>query len=224
MQAFKKHLKSPDFNLFLHCVSSDYQNSNNDESENKDVRGKVDSILKQGLDLDGNQERCPYGSISGTAMFAGKASTVKVSDVVDYSFSHNSRYVNTIVLAIPKYINIGNRVQEFSSLKGSMPRFERFKKSCLLDVSKEKYLPPEFIFGYQVVDRETNEVAFWQNNQHFALLPKAKQDKIMYGFATRIANVFNYCKNRYNVDKLEDVLSVMTAEHMVLLEDYLNNI
>lgn len=223
-QAFTQALKPGDFNVFLHCVTTAYPRPTKPIKEKDEVLGKVNGILKEGLDLDGARERCPYGSINGTAKFMGETHSINLEEIINYNFLCNSRYVNTIILAIPKYIGLKTGLHEFSSFKGSMKDFNRFNKSCLLDISKERYLPPEFTFGYQLVDRETNTVKFWQNPRHFSFLSKEEQDQIMQGFSARIDSVMDYCKNTYNTETLEDVFDVMTHRHLALLEDYFNDI
>ena len=219
-----QQLKPDSFNIFVHCVTSAYPHTFQKIKEKDDVLYKVGEILRTGLDLDGNKERCPYGSINGIAKFVGEAQTVKLEDIIDYSFLCNSRFVNTIILAIPKYIQLNGSKQEFSSFNGKMDSYSPFNKSCLLDISKGRYLPTAFTLGYQLVDRETNTVKFWQNDQHFSQLPVASQDSIMQGFSTKINEVIQYCKTQHNADSIESMFQIMTDKHMELLEDYFNDI
>lgn len=217
-------LKPDSFNIFLHCVTNAYPHTYKPISEKEDVLAKVDSILTTGLDLEGNHERCPYGSINGTAKFMGSAQDLDIENVVNYHFTNTSRYVNTIILAIPKYIELSNGEFEFSSYNGQMKDFNRFTKACLLDISSERHLPTEFIFGYQLVDRQTNTVKFWKNDGHFSQLPPEAQAEIMKGFAEKIQAVINYCKTYHNSRTFEDVFDVMTRQHLALLEDYFNEV
>ena len=223
-QALSKTLKPGGFNIFLHCVTTAYPRPIKPIKEKDEVLSKVNGILQDGLNLDGGQERCPYGSINGTAKFMGETQGVNIEEVINYNFLCNSRHVNTIILAIPKYIGLKTGLHEFSSFKGTMKDFNRFKKSCLLDISKGRYLPPEFTFGYQVVDREANTVKFWQNPRHFSLLSREEQDQIMQNFSTRIESVIDYCRSTHNASSLEDVFDIMTHKHLDLLEDYFNDI
>ena len=223
-QALTEALKQDSFNIFLHCVTNGHPRSIKPIKEKDDVLGKVDRILETGLDLDGSKERCPYGSISGVAAFMGEQQGVSMADVVDYKFGNSSRYINTIILAIPKHIGLETGRQEFSSLRGSMEKYIPFDKKCLLDISKEKYLPPEFTFGYQVVDTETGCVKFWQNDRHYSQLPREEKNRIMQGFAERITSVMEYCKRNHNTVSVEEVLKIMTKKHLALLDDYFNEI
>ena len=222
--ALSQSLKPVGFNVFLHCVTDAYSDTVKRISEKEDVLEKVNEILKVGLNLDGCHEGCPYGSISGTARFMGEYQNMNIEDVIDYNFTRNSRYVNTIIIAIPKYITLSTGKQEFSSFNGSMTHFNRFRKSCLLDISKGRYLPPEFTFGYQLVDRQTGEVKFWQNDRHFSQLTKDEQDAIMQRFSKRIEEVFADCKTNHNAESIEEVFEIMTNKHMGLLDDYFNDI
>ena len=223
-QILSETLKPDSFNIFLHCVTNAYPHTLRPVTEEEDVMYKVNSIIRTGLNLEGNRDRCPYGSINGAAKFVGEANNISIEDIINYSFLSNSRFVNTIIFAIPKYIDLPNGKQEFSSFNGKMDEFSPFKKACLLDISKERYLPTAFTFGYQLVDRETNTVKFWQNNQHFSQLPKESQDNIMQGFATRITDVVDYCKTNYNADSIEAVFDIMSRKHFEALEDYFNDI
>ena len=219
-----QQLKPDSFNIFLHCVTNAYPHTFKSIPEKDDVLYKISEILKIGLDLDGNRDRCPYGSINGTAKFMGEAQSVSIEDIINYNFLCSSRFVNTIILAIPKYIQLNNRRTEFSSFNGKMDDFSPFKKSCLLDISKGRYLPPAFTLGYQLIDRKNNTVKFWQNNKHFSQLPVDAQEQIMQGFSTKIINVINDCKTNHNAESLESVFDIMTSKHMELLEDYFNDI
>ncbi len=222
--ALSHSLKPSNFNVFLHCVTNAYPRPIKPIKEKDDILGKVDNILTRGLDLDGGRDRCPYGSINGVARFMGEAENINIENVVNYDFSNGSRYVNTIILAIPKFIELPTGVYEFSSFNGQMKQFNRFQKACLLDISKEKYLPTEFIFGYQLVDRETNTVKFWKNDGHFSQLPPEAQQEIMQGFSQRIEAVLDYCREYYNVQSFDGVFEIMTRKHLDLLEDYFNDI
>ena len=223
-QAFSEMLKHGSFNIFLHNVTNAYPNALHPVSEKEDVLSKVKSIIDNGLNLDGNQERCPYGSINGTAKFLGEPESLNVEDIIDYSFVCNSRYVNTIIIAIPKYIRVGDSMHEFSSFGGKMPHENRHTKDCLLDISKGRYLPPEFTLGYQLVDRKTGNVKFWLNDRHISMLSRAEQDRIMSVFSKTITNVVTDCHTKYHVKSLEEVFGVETQKHLALLEDYFNDI
>lgn len=219
------HTLEPDsFNIFLHCVTTATPHSLKPLPEKEDVLGRVNGILTEGLNLEGSQERCPYGSINGTARFMGEYQGIKIDDIIDYNFLCNSRYVNTIILAIPKYIGTAPERLEFSSYRGKMREVNRFKKACLLDISKERYLPTEFTFGYQVVDRKTETIKFWQNHRHFSLLTTEEQNKLMKGFSDRIASVMDYCQRQHKAESLDEVLDIMTHRHMAMLDDYYNEV
>ncbi len=223
-QALSQTLKPDSFNIFLHCVTTATPHSLTPIPEKEDVLGRVNGILTEGLNLEGSQERCPYGSINGTARFMGEHQDIKIDDIIDYNFLCNSRYVNTIILAIPKYIGADDEKIEFSSYRGKMKNVNRFKKSCLLDIAKERHLPPSFTFGYQLVDRKTNIIKFWQNHRHFSQLPIEEQSKIMKGFSDRIANVVNYCQQQHKAQSLDEVFDIMTHRHMAMLEDFYNEV
>ena len=223
-ETLSQMLKNDKFNIFLHCVTNAYPHSFKPMTEKDDVLYKVNAILTTGLNLEGNKECCPYGSINGVARFMGEANNVNIEDIINYSFVNHSRYINTIILAIPKYIQLPNGKKEFSSYQGHMDEFSPFTKACLLDISKERHLPTAFTLGYQLLDRETNVISFWQNNQHFSQIPQAEQDTIMQKFANKIVSVVNDCKANHQAKSIEDVFSIMTRKHYDLLEDYFNDI
>lgn len=162
--------------------------------------------------------------INGTAIFLGDATSVSIEDIINYNFACKSNFVNTIILAIPKYINMPNGKQEFSSFNGKMNKFSPFKKACLLDLSNERQLPTAFTLGYQLIDIENNSVKFWQNNHHFSQLPKESQDNIMQSFAAKITTAINDCKNNHNAKSIEDVFDIMSQKHLALIDDYINDI
>ena len=223
-QAFSKILEPKNFNIFLHCVTDSYPHAIQTQNKQDDILLKVKLILNTGLNLEGNRDCCPYGSINGVAKFMGESQNVKIDDVIDYSFANNSRYVNTIILAIPKYIELPNGKHEFSSFNGHMDSFRPFQKACLLDISNERFLPTAFTLGYQLLDKETNSVQFLKNDKHFSLLTDDAKNEIMNKFATKIISVIDSCKRAHNATNIEDVFQIMTQKHMELLEDFLNSI
>ena len=224
MKEISKMLKQGSFNIFLHCVTRYGEFFGNRLNERDEIARKVKNILKTGLYTEGTHGAGRYGSINGIARFMGDAKSVDLDQIIDYDFLAHSRYINTIILSIPKYIQLDDQTHEFSSLNGKMKHQTRHIKDCLLDISKGPYLPPEFTFGYQLVDTKTNSVKFWKNERHISLLPKAEQDKIMQQFVTEIQNVRQYCKSKYKIEDFEEIFKIMTEEHLEIIDDYLLDI
>lgn len=220
---FSEMLNHGAFNIFLHCVTPYNSYYANKYSAKEDVYRKVNDIWEKGLDLDGSMVYGKYGSINGTAKFFGEIQGVNSFDeIINYDYFSGSRFVNTIIFAIPKYININGSFLEFSSYNGQMKHRSQHVKDCLLDISKSIYLPPEFTFGYQIVDNDKGTVSFLENNRHFAKISEQEQEAVMKGFQDRIKSVLTYCKVKYGKEDFEEVFKIMTEEHLRLIDDFLN--
>lgn len=220
---FPKLAEDMEYNIFIHCVTC---NTNyfceRPASPEVEIGLKVDGIMKHGLNLDGAQGYGNYGSINGTARFLGNSRHVDVSRISQYDFFSRSKNVNSIIIAIPKYIKVFGKQVEFSSYKGVMKNCSQHIKDCLYDLVKGYYLPVEFILGHQIVNQGTGAVTLNLNEKHLSLLEVHEKLKLLNSMTQKSEHVINYCKNRYGVEDYEEIFKVMTEEHMFAISDFLN--
>ena len=212
-----------EYNIFMHCVTGNtsYFIKKSDTLD-EDIAKKVAGIMKNGLNLDGAQDYGNYGSINGTAKFFGNSRNVKVLNIVNYDYSNRSNKVNSFIIAIPQYVNVYGEMVEFSSYKGSMKHASQHVKDCLFDLIKDSYLPIEFIWAHQIVDKHTGEVVLNLNNKHLSLLDENKKDEFLSGISKKCEQKLDYCRSQYGVTDYEDIFRSMTDEHMSAIDDFLN--
>ncbi len=222
-EIFPQLAQEREYNIFMHCVTSrtSYfveRTKNPDE----DVKKKVQSIMKYGLNLDGTQDYGNYGSINGTAKFFGNSKDVDVEKIVDYDYFSMSDNVNSIIIAMPKYIDVYDEQVEFSSYNGSMKHASQHVKDCLFDLIKGYYLPLEFIWAHQIVNKKTGEVTLNLNERHLSVINDDEKAELLKEMTQKSERVLEYCKNKYNIQDYEDIFKSMTDEHMDAIDDYLN--
>ena len=212
-----------EYNVFSHCVTnrSRYFLPSEVTPENE-IRKKVEGIMKYGLNLDGTQGYGSYGSINGTARFFGSLKKVDVENVSKYDYFSMSNVINTIILILPKYIEINGEKVEFSSYNGRMKYCSQHVKDCLFDIIKTTYLPLEFIFAHQEYNQKTGCVTLNLNEKHLSNLLPDDADEFLEKMAKKCKNKINYCKTKYGAETFEQMFKHMTDEHMIAIDDYLN--
>lgn len=222
-EKFQEISKVQEFNIFCHCVT-DYTRYFifPVEDADKDLQMKIENILRVGLNLDGTQNYGRYGSINGCARFFGEANAVDVTNIVNYDYFSRGKTKDTIIIAIPKFININGKYLEFSSLNGTMEHKSQHDKDCVFDLVKGSFLPVEFILGYQKVEKLTGQVIFSENDKHFSKLSTSQQDELMQKFVDGFERVVDYCKRKYEATTLETILKIMTDDHMATIADDLD--
>ncbi len=212
-----------EYNIFMHCVTSRTSYFvERSKTPDEDVRKKVESIMKRGLNLDGTQDYGNYGSINGTAKFYGNSRDVDVKNISEYDYFSGTDNVHSIIIAIPKYIQVYGEKVEFSSYNGSMKHASQHVKDCLFDLIKGYYLPLEFIFAHQIVNKKTGEVTLNLNEKHLSIISDDDKDELLREMTEKSEQVLEYCKSKYNVSNYEDIFKSMTDEHMDAIDDYLN--
>ena len=215
--------KIGEFNVFTHCVTtySPYYGFKMEDKE-KEITQKIEGILTNGLNLDGTNIYGKYGSIRCTAKLQGVANrNLNIKKIAQYDYFSNTRYIHNIILLIPKNIKIDDKDVNFSSFYNDVNKSSQHSKVCLFDAVKDEFCPPEFTFGYQVFNPETQTFVFYKNEEHFMYLDSANKAKIEEYFANKILKVFAYCKQKYGVEKVQDVLNKLSEEHMLAIDDFL---
>lgn len=212
-----------EYNIFMHCVTghTSYFVERN-KSIDEDIKMKVAGIMKRGLNLDGAQDYGNYGSINGTAKFFGNSLDVDASDIVNYDYFSRTSRVNSIIIAIPKFIDVYGEQVEFSSYNGSMKHASQHVKDCLFDLIKGCYLPTEFILAHQIIDKEIGCATINLNEEHLSLLDEDKKKILLNKLSKKCEEKLDYCRNRYGINTYEDVFKCMTDEHMTAIDDFLN--
>lgn len=222
-EMFPSLAQDREYNIFIHCVTN---NTNyfieRPKTIDEDVKRKIEGIMEHGLNLDGAQDYGNYGSINGTAKFFGNSKKVDVGKIINYDFFSRTSKVNSILIAIPKYINVYGELVEFSSYKGVMKHSSQHIKDCLFDLVKEHFLPVEFILGHQMINNKTGEVTFNLNDNHISFLSEECKINLLQKMQKKCEHILEYCKNRYGVYEYEDVFKIMTKEHMFVIDDFLN--
>lgn len=212
-----------EYNIFMHCVTIRSEYFLNREKNPKDeLKKRVDSIMSEGLNLEGTQGYGSYGSINGTAKFFGNSKDVDVEQISKYDYFSRSDTVNSIIIAIPKYIDVYGRKVEFSSFGGTMKHASQHIKDCLFDIAKDTYLPVEFILAHQEVNLKTGEVVLNINEKHLSNLSPDESDKFLRTITKKCEKAIERCKSKYGVEDFEDMFECLTDEHMIAIDDYLN--
>ena len=212
-----------EYNIFIHCVTSRSKYFLGEiKSVEDDVKNKVESIMRCGLNLDGTQGYGSYGSINGTAKFYGNSKEVDSSDIIDYDYFSMSKQVNSIIIAIPKYIEINGEMVEFSSYNGIMKHSSQHVKDCLFDVVKGSFLPIEFVFAHQMVDKENGKVVLNLNEKHLSNLSEDEKEQLLKRLSDKCLRAIERCKEKYGTDDMEELFEHKTEEHMIAIDDYLN--
>lgn len=214
-----------EYNIFMHCVTGNTNYfPNKYATVDEEIKKKVEGIMRHGLNLDGAQDYGNYGSINGTAKFFGNSKEVNPLEIVNYDYFSYMNTVNSIIIAIPKYININGEQVEFSSYKGSMKHAAQHIKDCLFDLIKGCYLPVEFIWAHQIIDNKNGSAVINLNERHLSLLSDADKFALLDKLSKKSEGVLDYCRNKYGINSFEEIFKCMTDEHMTAIDDYLNEI
>ncbi len=170
-EQMKELNKKGEFNIFVHQIN----NYKNFFDHGEDIlQRKIDGIFDGGLRLG------QYSSIFGTTNLVSCSSDLDVDSILDYNYYRNSNFP-TLVMAIPKYIDVDGKKVEFSSYKNNVEGArEEIKnefrangivesnhniKSCLFDVLKGyNNLPQYYILG--VVAKDKDGYVFVENKNH----------------------------------------------------------
>ena len=203
------------YNIYLHAVTT-YTPFNNQKrkSEREELALKIDAIINQGFLLRGYSSYGAYGSMNGTSMFQGEINSKEKFDrVIGYKFdgNQNQEYRATLIMAIPKYIDIKDDILEFSSVEGEFPFAGANTKRSIFDLVKGDYLPKSLTLGIQIINNKTGEVVFLDNDKHLSSLSQAEQEKEMSQYVDQIKRYIE----KYSVNGILDWQSVFKKETML---------
>lgn len=222
-QRFAKVDNAGRYNIFLHAITNYTSCSAETKGRaNEDIKMKLESILKNGFLLDGYSNFGAYGSMNGTSKFVGEINSAENFDkVVNYHYDNNQlqEYSVTLIMAIPKYIDTGDNIYELSSVDGDLHYGGTHKKECLYDVVKGMYLPKSFNLGVQIINNETGEVVFLDNEEHISSKSQHAQESELKDYATSVKK----CVEKYSKDghiDWQEVFKKETDQHMDSIADF----
>ncbi|MBO5394919.1 MAG: hypothetical protein J6A28_03335 [Clostridia bacterium] len=189
-----------EYDLFLHEMSNDKYFAG-DSRRIEATERIANKILTQGLDLD------LYGSILGTSRGFGNIGKVNPETICDYTYPccNNSAMRAVAIIAIPKYIKVGNTTFEYSLCSrldetqklvdkaGLYPKRHHYC-SGLFDCIKDRwplrdaegnvlegrvssYLPSVYLVGVEEIIEEDSDYRLLLPHTHISEIDKESKEK-----------------------------------------------
>lgn len=216
------------YNIFIHCVTNHTAYFGRRLSADEDRKLKIEGIMTKGLDLNGASYIGSYGSINGTAKFVGELDCIEKFDrIINYDYLSYDGKVCVIIMTIPKFLDLGDSIIEFSSVDGDLDYHGPHKKECVLDISKGNYLSPSFNLGCQTIDKNEGTITFIENEEHFSKKSKKEMEQEMKSYVQRVQEVLKEeGKDEPSKRKIDwkKIFTRKTKEHEEIISDALNDI
>lgn len=191
-----------EYNVFLHQIN-DYNDGINNLYGSDAVKCKIFGILDRGFYIS------RYSALAGTAKIIGSTRDIDVEDILNYNYYGGLDCRAICVVAIPKYVEVDNKLIEYSSFNGQdswsfpeeltneykktlnySPELHYFK-SCLFDAIKSyKELPKCYMLGVLHMEEKDSKYSFIEEESHLTNLPKDLAEKHLIKVEDKIKNLY----------------------------------